>query len=238
MATSWPGGIRHIFMTRIKTNLRFGTLWNCEGCPLKQEASICHSGLGDNGAKWLFVQTGEFCHFSTWSFREPSFKNTVAQDWTTEQRCTAYTSISNGSPWGLLGYEKLMSSPEILSCKLCWGCKTISINTAANISLLSRMNTSCQGTEQYPEGILLPPKFHTTQNNVMESIRRCEKNLWETHSGKVMAWPYLLSIESDNAAGIYQRRCCLLSTWNEAGGLFQRPSMVFHGNCPYGCFQT
>lgn len=163
MATSWPGGIRHIFMTRIKTNLRFGTLWNCEGCPLKQKASICHSGLGDNGAKWLFVQTGEFCHFSTWSFREPSFKNTVAQDWTTEQRCTAYTSISNGSPWGLLGYEKLMSSPEILSCKLCWGCKTISINTATNITLLSRMNTSCQGTEQYPGGILLPPEtFHTT----------------------------------------------------------------------------
>ena len=41
-----------------------------------------------------------------------------------------------------------------------------------------------------------------------------------------MAWPYLLSIESDNAAGIYQRRCCLLSTWNEAGGLFLSTSMV------------
>ena len=33
----------------------------------------------------------------------------------TEQRCAACTS-SNGPPWGLLGYEKLMSSPEILSC--------------------------------------------------------------------------------------------------------------------------
>lgn len=74
--------------------------------------------------------------------------------------------------------------------------------------------------------------FIQHHNNVMESIRRCP-NLWETHSGKVMAGPYLLSIESDNAAGIYQRRCCLLSTWNEAGGLWKQNIHGSDGNCPY-----
>ena len=126
-----------------------------------------------------------------------------------------------------------MSSPEILSCKLCWGCKNyIFFNTATNISLLSRMNTetSCQGTEQYPGGILLPPKFHTTLKNVMESIRKMSKPVGNSQlfcHGLPLA--YLLSIESDNAAGIYQRRCCLLSTLMKLATFFQN----IHGSDGY-----
>ena len=245
----------HIFITRVKpiitrpicrckklssqsfsqTIRAVGTLWNCKGCPVKQEASICHSGSGDNGAKWLFSNC-EFHHFSTWSFAEPSFKDTVAQDWTT--LCCLHFPFewpALGSTW-VWKVDVLAGNPELLR-KLCWGCKTISINTATNISLLSRMNT---------EHFHKPPKSTQTQDNLITHGIRLNLNailmLQYLSRHWTISWGYLastcmqhftvissedfqgygftaivmahlLSIESDNAAWIYQRRCRLLSTW-------------------------